>query len=571
MSIEKKTYFGIDLGTTYSAIAFVNEHGKAEIIHNGINEPTTPSVVYFEEGNIKPAVGKNAKSGAAFSPESAKRVVDFVKRQMHNKDWTFEVDNKTYSPTEISAIILRKVVEDAEDAGHKVKDVVITVPAYFGNEERERTRQAGSIIGLNVVEILDEPVAAALSFGLEENMKGKNVIVYDLGGGTFDVTVVSIGSDPNKTEIKVVCTDGDHQLGGYNWDQRVVDYYLSEFRDQTGSEISKDTNENEYHETIYQLRLDAETDKQKLTDTQKLNRKITFDGNKAVIELTLEKFDEMTADLLERTFTQTDQLLETAKQLGIATFDEFLLVGGSTLMPQVEKKIIEKYSKDPAFHDVKPKKFDVAGAVAKGAAREAEIVAIKRMLTDGSGATGEVSPAPTHKEIQGIADVTGKTFEEVENLIKTTTQKVATKSYGIRILKPIEIRTDESPTWIYNMILKNTPVPISIKDDTFSANQDHTTALALAVYANDSMKGTCELEDGTQIGEGDVPFELPQMLNSGSPIAIRFDLDDQGNLLLYAEDLVHHQTKKAEFVVGLTEDEMTAAKDKVGQVGQIVR
>ena len=228
MSSDKKHVYGIDLGTTYSAISYVNEFGKAEIIKNSAGSSTTPSVVYFETAN-NIVVGEDAKDAGNASKEDAARVVDSVKRQMSNTNYTFEAFGKEYCPVAVSALILKKMVNDAKDAGHDVKDVVITCPAYFGELERTRTRQAGESIGLNVIEIIDEPVAAALNYGLEKSdVKGKNVIVYDLGGGTFDVTVISIGSDPRRDEIKVICTEGDHQLGGKDWDNRIVQYYLDQ-------------------------------------------------------------------------------------------------------------------------------------------------------------------------------------------------------------------------------------------------------------------------------------------------------------------------------------------------------
>ena len=255
MSDEKmKKVYGIDLGTTYSAIAYVNEYGKPEIITNSDNERVTPSVVYFESLQ-NPVVGKIAKESAKTDPD---RVVDFVKRQMSNPDWTFELDGESFRPELISSLILKRLAGDANKSGnHEVKDVVITCPAYFGDLERSRTRQAGELAGLNVVEILDEPVAAAIYYGLNvPDSKGKNIIVYDLGGGTFDVTVVRIGSDPDKNEIDIICTEGDHMLGGKDWDDAIFNYYDEQFREETGS----DANLKEDNETAYDLRLAAESD-----------------------------------------------------------------------------------------------------------------------------------------------------------------------------------------------------------------------------------------------------------------------------------------------------------------------
>ena len=237
------------------------------------------------------------------------------------------------------------MVNDAKEVGgHDVQDVVITCPAYFGELERTRTRQAGESIGLNVVAILDEPVAAALNYGLEKaDTKGKNVIVYDLGGGTFDVTVISIGSDPDRDEVRVICTEGNHQLGGKDWDDRIVQYYLDQFEETTGRDI-RQADPGETHGVMYDLRLAAEKNKKTLTNRESVSQKVSFDGKDVKIDLTREQFEEMTTDLLNSTIDLTDQLLALAKEKGIAKIDAFLLVGGSTRMLQVAKKITEKYA-----------------------------------------------------------------------------------------------------------------------------------------------------------------------------------------------------------------------------------
>ena len=377
---DKKQVYGIDLGTTYSAISIINEYGKAEIIKNSDGDSITPSVVYFETAdNI--VVGKIAKEAGSASKEDAERVVDFIKRQLSNTNYSFEVFGKQYDPVAISGLVLKRLVNDAKEVGgHDVKDVVITCPAYFGELERTRTRQAGESIGLNVVAILDEPVAAALNYGLEKaDTKGKNVIVYDLGGGTFDVTVISIGSDPERDEVKVICTEGNHQLGGKDWDDRIVQYYLDQFEEKTGRNI-RQADPGETHGVMYDLRLAAEKNKKTLTNRESVSQKVSFDGKDVKIDLTREQFDEMTADLLESTISLTDQLLTLAKEKGVTKIDSFLLVGGSTRMLQVAKKITEKYA---ATYGVQPESFDPDEAVAKGAAKDAQIAMIKDMGAQG--------------------------------------------------------------------------------------------------------------------------------------------------------------------------------------------
>jgi len=551
-NVPKNYVYGIDLGTTYSAIAFINDYGKAEIIKNSDGESTTPSVVYFESPtNI--TVGTNAKSAGNTGPEAAQRVVDFVKNQMSNETWKFTADGKDYGPVEVSSLILKRLVNDAKKTGgHEVKDVVITCPAYFGELERMRTRQAGELIGLNVLEILDEPVAAAINYGLEvANVKGQNVIVYDLGGGTFDVTVISIGADPEKTDIRVVCTEGDHQLGGKNWDDQIVQHYLMKFRENTGTDIMQG-DQQEMHETLYDLRIGAERNKKTLTTRNEVGQKITFDGNKTSVNLTREEFDEMTADFLDRTIVLTDKVLEFAKkEKGISKIDTFLLVGGSTKMLQIEAKIIEKYS---TALGIKPVHFDVDEAVAKGAAKECEIVLIKREL----GRTGTLDlnglPIPSEEDIDKIAVRLGKTREQVKEAVTIRTRKVATKSYGIEAL--IGSAQEKKAS---NLVIKQSEVPITVKE-RFEAADNDTYELPLIVYANDETAKHAELGMCTKVGEA--LFVLPQKLDRGMPIDIQFTLSDEGKLRLYAHDPTHNQTKEAEFTPegALTEEQMNAAK-----------
>src|SRR5437868_4663946 len=220
-----KRVYGIDLGTTYSAIAYVDEHGKPVIVPNQESERITPSVVLFDGENV--IVGNTAKESAKVEPH---RVVSRIKQHMGDPNFVFEYEGQAYSPEDLSSFILRKVVGDAEVAlGDQITDVVITCPAYFGTPEREATANAGRLAGLNVRAILNEPTAAAIAYGLEQG-EDQTVLVYDLGGGTFDITMIEI----RDRLIRVICTGGDHRLGGALWDEAIVMYLAQEFRTQTG-------------------------------------------------------------------------------------------------------------------------------------------------------------------------------------------------------------------------------------------------------------------------------------------------------------------------------------------------
>ena len=511
MSSNKKLVYGIDLGTTYSAISYINEYGKAEIIKNSDGGLTTPSVVYFETATNY-AVGKTAKEAGNTSKEDAERVVDFVKRQMSNTSYSFEAFGKQYDPVAVSALILKQLVDDAKEVGgHDVKDVVITCPAYFGELERTRTRQAGEAIGLNVIEILDEPVAAALSYGLEDaDTKGKNVIVYDLGGGTFDVTVINIGNDPDRDEIKVICTEGNHQLGGKDWDDRIVQYYLDQFEEKTGRDI-RQAAPAETHGTMYDLRIAAENNKQALTKRESVPQKVSFDGKDVKIDLTREQFEDMTSDLLDSTIRLTNRLLEIAKEKGITKIDSFLLVGGSTKMPQVAKKITEAYSTSLG---VKPVSFDPDEAVAKGAAKDAQIAMIKNMEAQG-------------KSDKEISIATGITIDNVEKAKKTSTVKVASKTYGIRLVR---YHSDEQ--YIGNQIFKQTPLPFETRDNFSVAGT--TDTLAMAIYASDAEEKERETELRVAALVIEKPFYLGRLVPGGTPISAIFRLSEEGKFTLHA-------------------------------------
>ncbi|MDR1290790.1 MAG: Hsp70 family protein [Planctomycetaceae bacterium] len=546
MSDIPKRIYGIDLGTTYSAIAFIDEFGKSQIITNSDNLRITPSVVYFESAdNI--IVGSIAKESAKTDPS---RVVDFVKRQMSDKEWTFPIEGKEYKPEEISAFILRRLAGDAEKTGeHQVKDVVITCPAYFGDLERERTRTAGELAGLNVIEILDEPVAAAINFGLNADSKGKNVIVYDLGGGTFDVTVVNVGSDPDKNEISIVCTEGNHQLGGKDWDDRIVQHYVAEFLSQTSSSADLLADQ----ETAYDLRFSAETDKKTLSTKSSVKRKVTFEGEKAVVELTREKFDELTMDLLDQTLVLTDKVLEQATAKGVTKIDTYLLVGGSTRMPQIKEKVAAKYGLTLGENLVE---FDVDEAVAKGAAKAGEVNVLTGAITEKTGGKtfDELTATEQKEAIYELAVSTGKTEEEVKTAVSTTLKKVATKSYGIRALK------NGQPV-VRNLIIKQTPVPTK-GSQVFGTAGPNADEIDLAVFVNNEAEDDAVIEVCEELGQA--MFPLDGTLPAKSPIEITFELSDQGELTLTGLDKTHGKKITANFKSDgvMTEEEKAKALAK---------
>jgi len=347
---------GIDLGTTYSAVAILQSDGKPKILSNSEGSNITPSVVFFPETDSgdEPLVGEMAKHSVQTAPLD---VVQFVKRHIGKDTWRFESSNgDSYSAEEISAIILKRLKTDAELAlGEPVTDAVITVPAYFDNTMRMATKQAGKIAGLNVLRVINEPTAAALSYGMDSASNG-TVLVYDLGGGTFDVTVMEIKDG----EFDVRATDGNRNLGGFDFDNRIAEYIFEHLKEQGLTDVTS----NDF--LVAEIREKSELAKRSLTTVAQTKIVITIEGKSFRIPLERKKFEEITVDLLRTTQELTEIVLEEAN-LSWSDIDHFLLVGGSTRMPMV-REMMERISGKQASRNINPDE-----AVALGAAIQAAI------------------------------------------------------------------------------------------------------------------------------------------------------------------------------------------------------
>lgn len=333
---------GIDLGTTNSVVAAL-EGGDPVVIANAEGTRTTPSVVAFsKDGEV--LVGSVAKRQAVTNVD---RTISSVKRHM-GTDWTTEIDGKKYTPQEISARILMKLKGDAEAfLNDKVTDAVITVPAYFNDAERQATKEAGEIAGLNVLRIVNEPTAAALAYGLDKGKEDELILVFDLGGGTFDVSLLEVGKDDDGfSTIQVRATSGDNRLGGDDWDQRIVEWLLAQVKANTGADLSKDKI------ALQRLQEAAEQAKKELSSASSTNislqyLSVTPEGPIHLDEkLTRAKFEELTRDLLERT---KKPVLDVIKEAGVAISEisEVILVGGSTRMPAVAELVKELTGREP--------------------------------------------------------------------------------------------------------------------------------------------------------------------------------------------------------------------------------
>ncbi len=510
-----KKVFGIDLGTTYSAVATIDEFDRAVIVNNDINEPTTPSAVYFESDS-NTVVGTEAKNMAEIEPEN---VVQFVKQFMGRKDeFLFEYNGKPYAPEEISAIILKGLVEKAkQNLDSEIQDVVITVPAYFDDAQRVATRNAGTMAGLNVLDIINEPIAAALAYGMQAGGQNKEeiILVYDLGGGTFDVSVIQVGKDG----VKILVTGGKNDLGGKNWDDRLITYLAAKFEEENGVNPLTDPFAHQ------ELRTKGEIAKKTLTSREKVPFTFAFAGFKWRLELDRAKFEEITADLLDLTVQVTHETLDALQaKTGNRKIDRFFLVGGSSRMPMVKARIDREFGIDS-------EKYDPDECVAKGAA----LWGVKRKidgLAEQAGydiQTGEGNKDQFDKEL-------GKELEGVKNLnvYKGLTMpgktwgNVSSHTYGIKAFAG----DDEI---VVPLLTQNTEIPYTYESEdgqfgTAVANQATIELILMEAEGESLDPAFCK-----EIGRGTV--ELPRGVPKNSEVKILFDYEGDGTIKLRAREV----------------------------------
>jgi len=523
--------YGIDLGTTYSCIAYVDEHGKPVVVPNAEGDATTPSVVFFEsEGSI--VVGKAAKDVASIY---ADRCVSTIKRAMGDASWVQTFNGTPYHPQEISSFILRKLVSDAAAVtGDTIHDVVITCPAYFGINEREATKQAGEIAGLNVLYVIPEPTAAALAYGIEQS-QDQVILVYDLGGGTFDVTLLEIRDG----EISVICTGGDHQLGGKDWDDEVLAYLAESFSEQTGIPADDILEDAEAYQELLSI---AENAKRSLSSRQSAPQVVRFAGERAKVELTRETFDRITAQHLERTLSLTAQEIERARSKGFDTIDRLLLVGGSTYMPQVSQAVEQRFG-------LTTQQFDPNQAVAKGAAYFGykcyldEQIKIHIASETGQDAA-EVDLETVDHEVaekaqQEVARDHGLTLAGVQEVARRKITNVTSKSFGIVAMN------GEDREVVFNLVLADDKVPAEATQSfgTYADDQIQVDLRCIESRLRDQRQ--IELDQGSVIGTAILPFTRP--LPRGSQVEITFRLGPDGLLHLTGRDLTTDQEVQARF------------------------
>lgn len=544
-----KYIFGIDLGTTYSCIAYVDETGRATVVNNQEGTNTTPSVVNFASPT-QVVVGQIAKENAVIDPQNT---VSLVKTLMGNSNFAINYNGEDKSPEEVSAYILRKLAEDASKLlDTEVKDVVITCPAYFGTAERQATKNAGIIAGLNVIEIISEPTAAALYYGCAKEQEEKTILVYDLGGGTFDVTIMRISSG----KIEVICSDGNHQLGGKDWDTEIMNFLATQFCAETGFDGDFD----EYAQQ--DLRLKAEKAKQQLSSREEVPVMLDAAGLRARISLSRTTFDEITQALLNESIEKTDAAIAVAKEKGY-TVDEILLVGGSTRMPQVTKALVSKYG-------IEPKILEPDEAVAKGAAiyalaaYEGKVEEWKEKVAAGEVDVTDEEVKEEVEKYSEAASVSSATIPGLQGHKMSEVVTVATtKSYAIQVLV-------EGQEKCCNMIIKNEKMEngfVSVTKQFGTAAENQETA-ELIVFESDFDTEYFEVDSDFILGTA--TLELPGNLPAGAPIQVTFTLNNEGILEVTGKDMTTnreiHATMQATAGTTMTKEDVQAAKAKTKSI-----
>ena len=485
---------GIDLGTTNSCVATL-EGGEPVVIANAEGARTTPSVVAFAKDGGERMVGVVAKRQAVTNSE---RTFLSVKRHM-GSDWKEDVDDSEYTPQEISAMILQKLKADAEAyLGEEVTQAVVTCPAYFTDAQRKATKDAGRIAGLEVLRIINEPTAAALAYGVDKS-DDQTILVYDLGGGTFDVSVLEIYEVDGQPQIEVKATNGNNKLGGDDFDEKLMSYLVGDFKKNTGIDLSKDV------QAMSRLREAAEKAKIELSGTMQSQVNLPFitmkDGNPEHLDITITraKFDELTADLVKKTMTPTKKAMKDAG-ISKGEVDKVLLVGGSTRIPAVQEAIEKEVGKAP-FKGINPDE-----AVAVGAALQAGIIVGDQDVSDIL-----------------LLDVTPLTL-------------------GIETLGGV----------MTTMIERNTTIP-SRRSETYSTAQDNQPAVEIHVLQGERefAKDNITLGQFHLVGIPAAPRGMPQ-------IEVTFDIDANGIVSVSAKDLGtgKEQSIKIESATSLSEDEI---------------
>ncbi|WP_214404333.1 Hsp70 family protein [Pseudonocardia lacus] len=507
---------GIDLGTTYSCVAHLDDTGRAVVVPNSESESTSPSVVYYEEGGDA-VVGRHAKSELRRRPD---RVVQHIKRRMGEPGFSIELDGRQFYPQQVSAAILEYVVTEAlttlghdGSGGAPLADVVITVPAYFGTAEREATREAGELARLNVISVINEPTAAAIAYGVLGAGERRRVLVYDLGGGTFDVTVMETSPD----SIRAIATNGSRDLGGAMWDAALRDLLLDAYREQHPDAADPSTDEA----ALGELDIVVEETKKALTRRSRQDASFVAHDRRVRVEISRETFEEHTVDLVEQTLHYVDLVLADARAKGVDTLDEIVLVGGMSRAPMIARALTSRLTgKVPTVPE--PRLVDPDQIVAKGAALFAASKVAENYAPDDP--SRPIAPAlrPGSSGPLQLVDVTSR-------------------GYGVRAHRSL----DDETGYVAWIIKPQSELPAS-HSEQFRTLERGQTAVKIVVYESATNVLSEDPDANTELITGELTG-LPPGKPPGQPLEVVHTLGTDGVLRIVATgpsgqrlDLEHH-------------------------------
>ena len=517
--MNQRKAVGIDLGTTFSAVAHIDAYGKPQIVPNSESERITPSVILFDGSNV--IVGTTAKNNAMAEPE---KIVDFVKREMGKPKEQFhrEFSGKIYSAEELSALILKKLKLDAEKyLKEPITDAVITVPAYFNDAERTATITAGQLAGFNVLQIINEPTAAALAYGLDKLEEDQTVFVFDLGGGTFDVTIMRIEGH----HINMIATNGDHRLGGKDWDDSIVNFVAEEFDRQHGENPLLDL---QSYQELHTRALSAKIQLSSRPQTAVIHH---HSGKSVKLEITREEFERRSQHLVEKCKTICEMVMQESRMTW-DKIDKVLLVGGMTRMPMV-RALVGQLTQAPVIDDVNPDE-----AVAMGAS----IQAILSLLEEERLSGEKVLPENTRDQFAGRDG----------GLIQVT--NITSHTLGVVLWDEAQLEE-----YVFPMIRKMTAIPATAKNSFGTAMANMQRAVVRVVEGESTLPGEC-----TPLGICDV--ELPSFLPKGSPVELTYQYNANQVLEISVEACGNRAKVSIERNTGLAPGEVAQAIANLGSL-----
>ena len=526
---------GIDLGTTYSCLAYIDDNNEPVVERNYEHEDTTPSVILFNDVGEK-LVGSSAKD--MFLMYSSDRFVLDIKRKM-GTDYSVDIDGIRYTPPTLSGLILRKLLKDFEenhglDEG-SVKSAVITVPAYFGQEEREATVNAGRIAGLEEVTLLNEPTAAAICFGFGNNQGGpKKVLVYDLGGGTFDVTVLQIDGK----SFTAIATDGQRLMGGKDWDAALKQIIIGKIAEMSG--LSEDEIEAD-SDIMEALVLDSEDLKKRLSTSESTRGTMTIGGRKVTYTVTREEFEDATRHLIDSTADTVEEVLNS-KNLTVGDIDAFLLVGGSSRMPQVKSVISAR------FPGANIKIYDPDQSIAKGAAvycKSRDVLSDAKAEIKQQMDAQQTAPADETEMASRVDEVAMSTDDAI------VVHNVLSKSLGVKA------GDGNGNEYISNIVFRDVTLPL-VENRTYYPYVDGQLSVEVEIFENSARNNEdgmrVELADATLVGS--FPMKLPEDVTKNTPINIRFTVNDDGMVFAYVECKDQHAEYNLKTKTSMTDEEI---------------